>query len=146
MPLPLLPFLIKGGVVVGKILLTKAGAAKTAAVVTKSAVTHLGAAKTASIVATGLVCTGGVMWTVENIERVHKTYEHFSAGNYRAAVDELTRVAISVKTVGASDYAGDLKAWLASGKPMDDTFVQLIKDGKALADEALATAEFTEET
>lgn len=144
MPLPIfIPLLIKGAVVVGKVLLSKGAVAKGAVIVTKSAVAKYGAAKVTSVVVTGLVCTGGVVWSLENIERIHKAYEHMSNGNYRSAADELTRVAVSIKTVAGSDYAGDLKAWLASGKPLDGTFVQLIKDGKALADEAAASAKLT---
>jgi len=142
MPLPLLPFLIKGGIVVGKVLLSKGAAAKGAAVLTKTAVAKYGAAKTASIVVTGLVCTGGVVWTLENIERIRTAWEHFSNGDYMKAADELARVAVSIKTVGASDYAGDLNTWLENGKPLDGSFFQLLQDGKALADEAAASAKF----
>lgn len=142
MPLPLLPFLIKGAFVVGKVLLSKGAVAKGAAVVTKSAVAKYGAAKTTSVIVTGLVCTGGIAWTLENIERMGRAYELCSEGNYRGAADELTRIAISIKTVGTGDYAADVKKWLANGKPLDATFIQLITNGKALADEAAASAKF----
>lgn len=141
MPLPFfLPFLIKGGIVAAKLLATKAAVAKTAVVVTKTAIAHYGTAQTAAGIAAGLVCIGGVTWSVENITRAHNAYKYLLANDYPSAAGEISALAKSVKTIGTTDFTTDLRHWLDAGMPLDHSLTELVKEANALASEAARTA------
>ncbi len=139
MPLPAIPFLIKGAIVVGKLLFTKAAAAKATVVVAKSAVTHYGLAHSVALAATGLVLVGGMAWTIENVTRARKAFASYAAGDTAGAAGQLVALASSIKTVGTTDFAGDLNAWIDNGSPLDQSLARLVDDAKNLAEEAMAT-------
>ncbi len=138
-----LPFLVKGAVVVGKALVANPAAAKGATVALKTAVGTFGSTATTTAVATGLVCIGGVAWTGENAKRAMDAYDYASEGDLASAAKELTAFAVSVKTVGTTEYTGHLQSWIDNGKPLDSSLLQLAQDGKALVDEAIKTGQLS---
>lgn len=148
MPLPLLPFVAKGALIVGKALIAKGGtaaAAKTVVVGAKAASATIGTAAAATAVTTGLAIVGGVAWSMENARRAGEAYELANAGDLSGAGQKLAKIAISAKTVGQTDFAGDLQDWMDAGKPIDGRVVELATAAKHIADEAIESGKLVEE-
>lgn len=147
MPLPLLPFALKGAVIVGKAVLAKGGTAAAAKVAygAKAAAATYGTAATAAAATTVLAFVGGVAWSVENARRAREAYDLAEAGDLSGAGGKLAAIAVSAKTVGHSDFAGDLQDWMDAGQPLDGRVVTLARGAQRLAEEAAESGKLVED-
>ena len=138
MPFPLIPFAIKGALVLGKYIAAKGAAGKVV----------VGVAKTAKVIgttntiigATAVVVTvGGVKWTVENYDRARKAHKAAKAGDFSKAARKLASLAASVHGTFTNNLAGDLIDWRNAGCPADGRVLRLAKDAYDTARQARPT-------
>lgn len=128
MPLPLIPFAIKGAIVLGKFIATHAAA--TTAVTT--AVSTYGAAAVASAAYAGCVVIGGIKWSIDTVNEAEEAFELLSNGEIQSAAIKLMKIANSIHSVEDS-LANELTEWLNNGAVIDDNFEDLVKEVYAYA-------------
>ncbi|MEG3180013.1 hypothetical protein [Sphingomonas sp. LT1P40] len=127
MPLPLIPFAIKGAFVLGKYMMAKGAAAKVAAA-TVQTVKAVGVANTLAGAATALVVVGGVKWTAENFDRATRAYRAANNGDLAGAARALIGIASSVHGTASNTLGGDLSDWAQDGYPVDGRIIGLARD------------------
>jgi hypothetical protein len=127
MPLPLLPFAVKGAFVLAKYIAAKGAAAKVAAA-TIHTVKAVGVANTLATAAAACIVVGGIKWTAENIARARRAYLAANSGDLGSAAQHLIGIAGSVHGVVSNSLAGDLQAWGADGYPIDGRVALLARD------------------
>ena len=119
MPFPLLPFAIKGAIIVIKAASTKAAVAKGAAVTVKT----IGVANSVA----ACVVIGGIAWTAANVERARKAYSLATNGNLQGAAGELLALGASVHSASTDTLSTDLNDWISDGHPLDRRVLSLAK-------------------
>ena len=140
MALPLLPFAAKGLMVVAKYIMSK-GAVGKAAITMKQVVSTYGVATAATATTTGVVIIGGIVWTQESINSANNAYKYYQKGDKVKAAKELSLLAVNIKSMGSTDFAGSLQDWIDTGKQIDTKeFVMLINEARKIAMEAVKTA------
>lgn len=137
MPFPLIPFAIKGAIVVTKMLAAKGAAAK-AAYGTVQVVKAVGVAKAAAGATAALVVVGGIAWTAENAMRAKRAYLAAKAGRLTEAGRELAGVASSVHGAFSNNLAGELRSWAVAGYPADARVLRLATSAYDAARQAKA--------
>ncbi len=140
MALPIfIPLLIKGAMVVGKVIAAKgasAAVAKGAVVAVKTV--GMNAAIGATV--TGLVATGAVVWTYERILMAKRALNHFEEKRYLEAGNEVTRILRSVDMTEAGELGDIGKHWISNGAPIDSPDLpRLISILRQAVDEATTT-------
>lgn len=141
MPFPIvIPFAIKGAIVLGKYILSHhAGlaVAKGAA----AAVHTMGAAQATTLAATGLTIVGFGIWSVERIIMCETAIEHASKGDLLQAANEFSKLARSFSVLDGGSLVDDLKAWLAQGCDIaSPLFGSIVSGAREVLDEAARTS------
>ena len=135
MPLPLIPFAIKGAFVLGKVLLAKGSAAKVA-VATAKTVKTIGVANSLAGAAAACVVVGGVKWTTETIAKAKLAYDLARNDDLVGATKHLIGIATSVHDVTSNTLGSDLSDWAARGYPADRSVLGLAKKAYSTAQRA----------
>jgi len=128
MPLPLVPFAIKGLMIVGKLAFTKAAGAKA----TVTTVKAIGIANSLAVCAV----IGGIAWTADTIVRARRAYELAQTGDLGGAASELLAIAARVHDAATDTLGADLTDWVADGHPLDSRVIDLSRRCWSAAAEA----------
>lgn len=134
-----IPFLIKGAVVAAKAMAGKAALAKAAAGSAKVLISQYGAAQVLATSAAVATIAGGIAWSVENVERARRAYHLYNDGDQSGAALALRDLARSASVVVQGDLSVDLDSWLNAGMPLDGRLRRLVREVRAVANEAAAT-------
>ncbi len=101
MPLPLLPFIIKGLFVAGKAMMAK-GAAVTVAHAAVHSITTYGLAATIGGTVTGLTVVGVIAWGADQVKGLQRGFNALEEGDRSKAAKEFALVAIKIGTTAHS--------------------------------------------
>jgi hypothetical protein len=119
MALPLIPFAIKGAMIIGKMAFSKAAVAKA----TVATVKTIGVANSIAVCAV----VGGIAWTAGLIAQARRAYDLAQAGDIAGAANELVAIAANIHDTSNDTLGDDLNSWLADGHPLDGRVIDLSK-------------------
>lgn len=135
MPIPLLPFAIKGAFVIGKMVLAKAAVAKAGAMTISAMIKAHGVAYAVAQMATACIIIGGLHWSVERIQMLEEAVTEYKNGNNTRSAKMLLNTINSFDITSRDDFLDLGRAWISDGAPLDGRFTKLAGDAKSLLDE-----------